>query len=156
MPQGCVGGGRLSSSRKKQSRKRRTEGLKRTGLSRISKGSLDKNHVTLGVPDCSSIANPAIHKSERYNNVRFWRMCINASNVYAREVELLQEEAKSQRENRWSDLRRRVLSWISKGSLDKKCLTPGVPDCSYIANGLIYEDAWFDLVVVFDSDCNND
>ncbi|KAF7835297.1 uncharacterized protein G2W53_010156 [Senna tora] len=61
MPQGCVGGGRLRSSKKKQSRKRRTKGLKRTWLSRISKGSLDKKHVTLG--DCSSIANPAIHES---------------------------------------------------------------------------------------------
>ncbi|KAF7835331.1 uncharacterized protein G2W53_010190 [Senna tora] len=135
----------MSYSRNKQSRKRRTKCLKRTRLSRISKGSLDKKHVTLGVPDCSSIANPAIHESSK----EAWFDSVA-------EVELLQEEAKLQKENRWSDLRRRVLSRISKGSLDKKCLTPGVPDCSYIANGLIYEDAWFDLVAAFDSNCDND
>ncbi|KAF7835352.1 uncharacterized protein G2W53_010211 [Senna tora] len=45
--------------KKKQSRKRRTYGLRRRMSSRISKGSFDKKHVKLRVPDCSSFANPA-------------------------------------------------------------------------------------------------
>ncbi|KAF7835367.1 plant/F14N23-31 protein [Senna tora] len=47
--------------RKNQSRKKRTDGLRRRVSSRISKGSFDKEPVTLDVLDCSSITNPAIH-----------------------------------------------------------------------------------------------
>ncbi|KAF7835351.1 uncharacterized protein G2W53_010210 [Senna tora] len=64
-----MGGWRLSSSRKNQSRKKTTDGLRRRVSSRIFKGSFDKELVTLDVPDCSSIANPAIHGGERYNNL---------------------------------------------------------------------------------------
>lgn len=60
-PQGCVGGGRLSSSRKKQSRKRRRDGLRRRVSSRLSKGSLD-NPDTPGFPD-RSFANPTVQGS---------------------------------------------------------------------------------------------
>ncbi|KAF7835317.1 uncharacterized protein G2W53_010176 [Senna tora] len=61
-PQECVGGWRLSSSRKKQSPKKRIYGLKRRVSSRISKGSLDKKPVTSGVPNCSFFAYHAFHK----------------------------------------------------------------------------------------------
>ncbi|KAF7835291.1 Retrovirus-related Pol polyprotein from transposon TNT 1-94 [Senna tora] len=60
-PLRCTGRGRLSSSKKKQSRKKRTDGLRRRVSSQISKGSLDKKSIMTGVPDCSSIANLAIH-----------------------------------------------------------------------------------------------
>ncbi|KAF7807979.1 hypothetical protein G2W53_040140 [Senna tora] len=94
-PQGCVGGERLSSSRKKRSRKRKRDGLRRVS-SRISKGSLYKKLITSSVPNCSSFANPAFHG-------RYERICGNASGVSGRrETELLQEEAKSQKEKRCS------------------------------------------------------
>ncbi|KAF7835353.1 uncharacterized protein G2W53_010212 [Senna tora] len=60
-PLRSMGGWRLSSSKKNQSRKKRTDGLRRRVSSWISKGSFDKELVTLDVLDCSSIANPAIH-----------------------------------------------------------------------------------------------
>ncbi|KAF7835323.1 hypothetical protein G2W53_010182 [Senna tora] len=61
MPLRSTGGGRLSSSRKNQSRKNRIDGLRRRVSSRICKRSFDKELLTLDVPDCSAIANPAIH-----------------------------------------------------------------------------------------------
>ncbi|KAF7835314.1 plant/F14N23-31 protein [Senna tora] len=60
---GFVGGKRLSSSRKKQSCKGRIDGYRRKVFCRISKGSLDRKPVILGVPDCSSFTNLAFHRS---------------------------------------------------------------------------------------------
>ncbi|KAF7835339.1 uncharacterized protein G2W53_010198 [Senna tora] len=60
-PLRSMGRGRLSSSRKKQSRKKRIDDLRIRVSSQISKGSLDKKSIMTGVPDCSSIANLAIH-----------------------------------------------------------------------------------------------
>ncbi|KAF7835346.1 plant/F14N23-31 protein [Senna tora] len=56
-------------------------------------------------------------------------------------------------------LRRRVSFQTSKGSLDKKTITPGVPDCYSFANPTFHrgiEETWFDSVAVFDSNCDND
>ncbi|KAF7835368.1 uncharacterized protein G2W53_010227 [Senna tora] len=56
-------------------------------------------------------------------------------------------------------LRRRLPSWISKGSFDKKPVKQGVPHCSSFANPALQEiigDAWFDSVAKFESDCDDD
>ncbi|KAF7835357.1 hypothetical protein G2W53_010216 [Senna tora] len=126
-----MGGGRLSSSRKNQSRKKRTDGLKRIVSSQISKGSFDKELITLDVPDCSAIANHAIHGGERYNNLWYKRAHVSMPH----------------------GLRRRLSSRTSKGSFDKKPVMPGVPNYSsftYPAFQEIIEDAWFDSVAKFD------
>ncbi|KAF7822107.1 uncharacterized protein G2W53_027562 [Senna tora] len=60
---GCVGGERLSSSKKKHSRKRRRDGFKRRVFSRISKRSLDKKPITPYVTDCSTFTNVAFDES---------------------------------------------------------------------------------------------
>ncbi|KAF7835311.1 plant/F14N23-31 protein [Senna tora] len=60
---GIEGGKRLSSSTKKQSCKGRIDGYRRKVSCRISKGSLDRKPVILGVPDCSSFTNLTFHRS---------------------------------------------------------------------------------------------
>ncbi|KAF7809211.1 DUF1336 domain-containing protein [Senna tora] len=72
---------------------------------------------------------------------------------------LSSSKKKQSRKRRRDGLRRKVLSRPSKGSLDKKPDTPGVADCSSLANPAFHgsiEEAWFDSVAVFDSDCDDD
>ncbi|KAL2349328.1 hypothetical protein Fmac_003328 [Flemingia macrophylla] len=55
-------------------------------------------------------------------------------------------------------LRRRVTSRLRKKSLEKVDETAGLPDCTF-ANPTFQgsiEEAWFDSVAVFDSDCDDD
>ncbi|KAF7822101.1 uncharacterized protein G2W53_027556 [Senna tora] len=66
---------------------------------------------------------------------------------------------KQSRTRKRDGLKRRVSSRISKGSLNKKLITPGIPDCSSFANLAFHksiEEARFDSVPVFDSNCYND
>ncbi|KAF7835293.1 uncharacterized protein G2W53_010152 [Senna tora] len=116
---GCIKEAWLSSSRKNQSRKKRTDGLRRRVSSRISKGSFQNELLTLDVPDCSSIANPAIH------------------GVWDEGGCLLQK--KQSRKRTTYGFRRRLSSRISMGSFDKKPVKPGVPDCSSFANPAFLE-----------------
>ncbi|KAK7367979.1 hypothetical protein VNO80_10000 [Phaseolus coccineus] len=71
----------------------------------------------------------------------------------------LSSSKKKTRKRRREGLRRRVTSRLCKGSLDKVD-GAGLPDCSFAnptfqATGSI-EEAWFDSVAVFDSDCDDD
>ncbi|KAF7807977.1 hypothetical protein G2W53_040138 [Senna tora] len=73
-----------------------------------------------------------------------------------RDIERLQEDP--EQKSRRDSLKRRVSSWISKGSLDKKTIMPGVLDCSSFFKPAFHgsiEEAWFDSIAVFDSDFNN-
>ncbi|BAT99338.1 uncharacterized protein HKW66_Vig0243690 [Vigna angularis] len=69
----------------------------------------------------------------------------------------LSSSKKKTRKRRREGLRRRVTSRLCKGSLDKVDVA-GLPDCSF-ANPTFQgsiEEAWFDSVAVFDSDCDDD
>ncbi|KAF7835355.1 uncharacterized protein G2W53_010214 [Senna tora] len=144
-----MGGGRLSSYKKNQSRKKKIDGLSRRMSSRISKGSFDKVPVTLDVPDCSSIANPAIHVGERYNNLCYKCAIVSMAQGSVGRGRLSSSKKKHSRERRTDGLKRRLSSRISKGSFDKKPIKLGVLDCSSFANPAfleVIEDVWFDLV----------
>ncbi|CAJ1931631.1 unnamed protein product [Sphenostylis stenocarpa] len=69
----------------------------------------------------------------------------------------LSSSKKKTRKRRRDGLRRRVTSRLCKESLDKVDVA-GLPDCSF-ANPTFQgsiEEAWFDSVAVFDSDCDED
>ncbi|RDX78414.1 hypothetical protein CR513_41310 [Mucuna pruriens] len=69
----------------------------------------------------------------------------------------LSSSKKKTRKRRREGLRRRVTSRLYKGSLEKVDVA-GLPDCSF-ANPTFQgsvEEAWFDSVAVFDSDCDDD
>ncbi|KAF7835326.1 plant/F14N23-31 protein [Senna tora] len=145
-----MGGGRLSSSRKKQSRKKRVDGLRRRVSSRISKGSLDKKHVMPNVPACSSIVNPTIYGES---------VVFLLSSLHKGICRLSSSMKKKSRKRKTYGLKRRVSSQMSKGSWDKKTVTPSVLDCSSFANPAFHrsiDEAWFDSVVVVDSNWDDD
>ncbi|KAI4314243.1 hypothetical protein L6164_027172 [Bauhinia variegata] len=69
---------------------------------------------------------------------------------------LSSSKKKTQKRRRYG-LGRRVSSRLSKGSLEKADM-PGLPDRSFnpAFQGGSVEEAWFDSVAVFDSDCDDD
>ncbi|KAF7807990.1 uncharacterized protein G2W53_040151 [Senna tora] len=124
---GCVGGKRLSSSKEKQSHKRRRDGLKRKVSSRISLGLLNKKPITQGVTNCSTFTNPAFHGSIEEE-------CFDSNAECFGGGEFSYSKKKQSRKRRKGGLKRRVSLWITKGSLDKNSITPGIHYFSSFAN----------------------
>ncbi|KAF7807982.1 uncharacterized protein G2W53_040143 [Senna tora] len=139
--------------------------------SQISKGILDKNPIILSVPDCSSFASHALHGSvpdcssfairALHGSIEVaWFDSVAVSDfdyddhyqsvpddIVVRGGRLSSSRKKQSQKMRNDGLKRKVSSWISKGSLDKKPITPGVPDCFSFANRALHgsiEEAWFD------------